>query len=202
MDVLVLDSDGQSGQEAQHQLEAAGHRVWRCHESGAAAFACAALDDPHACPLDGDAVDAAVVVRGRPSTQPTAFEDGVACSLRHRVPLVVAGSTESHPYEHWATAIIAGTTDVVAACEGAASARLGIHEEGALEVLRATVDGGEALTDDAVVVRRQRGTLVVEIHVGGLDGPARSLAAARVAVAIRAVDPYTARMTIGVVDGE
>ncbi|HUF33691.1 MAG TPA: hypothetical protein VMN58_10850 [Acidimicrobiales bacterium] len=200
MDVLMLDTHGRSGMAAQRQLEDAGHRVFRCHTPGETSFACTALDDEPTCPFDDDGIDVAVVVRERPSVSPTALEDGVVCTLRHHIPLVVAGESEVHPYRDWAAVTIDGTDDVVSVCEQAAAAPLRRHEEVALRALEAVLTGHELPTEGvAVTVRRQRGAITVELKAPGVPPGLRAMVATRVGVAIRTIDLFTARMSIAVV---
>ena len=119
MDVLVLESDPGAAELAVALLTAAGHRVSRCHEPGARAFPCVALDSGR-CPLEADSIDVVLTVRGHANPRPSALEDGVVCALRHHTPVVVAGSTVFNPYEQFG-ASVAGP-DVVDACEEAAQA--------------------------------------------------------------------------------
>lgn len=201
MDVLVLDTHGRSGQLAQRQLEESGHRVLRCHEQDSTDFACVALDDPAACPLNGDAVDVALVVRDQPSSGAIAPEDGAACALRRFVPLVIADETGSHPFHDRATATISGTAGVVDACVQAATARLTRHEPVALAMLRTTLASQDVSTDDCdVIVRRSGDVTRIELRAAGLDTRLRSMVATRVGAAIRAMDHTTPRLSIAVVD--
>ncbi|MGZ4690569.1 MAG: hypothetical protein ACXWAY_13165, partial [Acidimicrobiia bacterium] len=62
MEVLVVESEPGAAAIAIAQLEAAGHRVARCHEPGSRAFPCAGLD-PGRCPLEEDAIDVVLTVR-------------------------------------------------------------------------------------------------------------------------------------------
>jgi hypothetical protein len=199
MDVLVLDTDGEAGLDAERRLEDAGHRVHRCHPAGAAAFPCAALAAPSGCPLDGAGVDAAVVVRHEASMTTTAFEDGVTCTARHRVPLVVAGASGTHPFADWSAATIDGTAGVVEACEEVATGRLTRHEQVAVEMLEATLaEHGVAADGASAEVRRRDGTLVVSLRARGLDTRLRSMVATRVGGELRVWDRHTGRIEIAV----
>jgi hypothetical protein len=124
LQVLVLESHPSEGAPAATALAAAGHEVVRCHEPGAAAFPCAGLVDPAACPLRSG-VDVALDVRRTVVAEPTALEDGVGCALREGVPVVEA--TQVHgvaavvpsALRHWTTP---SGPDVVASVEAAAAA--------------------------------------------------------------------------------
>lgn len=101
-------------------LEAAGHRIVRCTESGRPRFPCDGLDG--SCPLDGT-VDVAVVVHDRPGTDIHPGEAGVVCALRDGLPLVVAGNGSQHGFGEKVTAVAAGIADVASACDRAVAAR-------------------------------------------------------------------------------
>src|SRR3954463_15901489 len=125
MRVLVAESDHNAADEVIVQLQAAGHQVVRCHEVGLPTFPCNALFDGGQCPLDAaGSVDVVVDHRAHIYPQPTPSEDGVACALRHHVPLVASGATVVSPYEDWVTAYVGRDGDVVAACERAIAARI------------------------------------------------------------------------------
>ncbi len=119
MDVLVVESDPGAAAVAIAQLQAAGHRVERCHEPGARAFPCAALN-PGRCPLEDGEIDVVLTVRARSHPRPSQLEDGVTCALRQHVPVVVAGRTNLNPYARYDVAV-AGVDDVVETCELAAN---------------------------------------------------------------------------------
>lgn len=116
--VLVLESHDGVAAAVAESLESAGHRLFRCHEPGAANFPCAALADGGACPLDAG-IDVAVTVRTQ-SPWPTAREDGVACALRAGVPVVEVNDGTPSPF---LGRTFPGCADVVTSCEAAARAR-------------------------------------------------------------------------------
>lgn len=101
MRVLVLESTPGTGQGASDALTEAGHDVLRCH-TGDEAFPCVGLSD-HECPV-AEGIDVTVAVRDEGTFVPTEFEDGVRCSIRAGVPLVVAGPAASNPFEPWTRA--------------------------------------------------------------------------------------------------
>ena len=188
MKVLVLESDPGAAATAVEQLEAAGHRVVRCHEPGTAAFPCAGLD-VGGCPLDGEPVDVALTVRAHPHSRPTPLEDGVTCALRHKVPVVVSGRTLLDPFERYGAE--SADDDVVEACEAAADAVRPEHSAIATRALRDTLEHAELPHEGALgTVRRVQGRLSVTLSVPP-DAPAsvRDTAAVRATGALRAFDP-------------
>jgi hypothetical protein len=189
--VLVLESERGAADGAAHDLARAGHEIVRCHDAGAPAFPCSGLADDGECPLD-DAVDVALTVRAHPRSQPTGYEDGVACALRAHVPLVVAGTTALNPYEPWTAAEISHDGDVVAACEEAATAPLPRHGERATAMLHEVLRRRDVPAEAAhVVVRRHDGALAVTVcGAGALDVHTRSIAAVRITGALRALDRH------------
>lgn len=104
MRVLLLADDEERFAAAFEALSRAGHEVVSCHEPGSDAWPCAGIEGQ--CPVD-DGVDVTVTLRhgGEPRR---ATEDGVACAVRHRIPLVVAGDPTGHPFGRWAAAEVAG----------------------------------------------------------------------------------------------
>jgi hypothetical protein len=190
LNVLVLESEVGAADEARQELEAAGHHVVGCHQRGEDAFPCAALRDGKQCPLD-EVVDVALDVRPRPRSQPAPREDGVACALRQHVPLVIAGPAVLNPYLEYAQSTINRTYDVVEACERAATAPLRDHTVAAARALREVLDRRHVDTTPLVAVRRRDGALLIEVsRAEDLDQPTRSMAAVRMAGAVRALDHY------------
>lgn len=194
MKILVLESDAGTADAAVEQLRAAGHQVARCHEPGSAAFPCAALSDPHACPAEQGA-DVTVVVRSPEASIPTTLEDGVSCAIRRRIPVVVTGGAPEGPYAPFAT-LVEG--DVVAGVEEVARSNQSGHAEaaraGMSEVLqRAGIDPA----DVAIHVTRRGKDLLVSLGLPqGLDAFHRQAAAVRAAGAVRAYDPYAERIDV------
>lgn len=117
LDVLVLENGPGGARSAVEELEAAGHRVHRCHEAGQPAFPCRGVVEPSDCPLEGP-IDVALVVRHHVHPQPSPLEDGVSCALRIGVPVVEEGPGILDPYEPWITTRVQGTS-VAEACEQA-----------------------------------------------------------------------------------
>ena len=190
LNVLVLESDRGAATEAVADLEAAGHRVLRCHDGESPAFPCSALTE-EGCPLRHNIVDVALTVRRRPRSQPAPQEDGVTCALRTHVPLVVAGATVLNPYEGFATEITNDPADVVDACERAAAAPLPAHTKAALAATTTVFErnGAENVTA-RVAAYRSHGQLHVEVTCGQpVRQPVQNLAAVQIVAALRALDP-------------
>jgi hypothetical protein len=196
MEVLVLESEPGAAAIAIAQLEAAGHRVKRCHERGARAFPCAGLD-PGSCPLDDDVIDVVLTVRARSSARPSPLEDGVTCALRRRVPVVVAGRTTINPFAQY-PGTVAGTDDVVETCERAASGPQVEHEDIATKLLVETLENAGLPTEPAgASVRRSGRGVQITLHAPQeASKKVRDVAAVRVAGAMRAFDPHTPRIEI------
>lgn len=117
LNLLVLESHAGVADHSIEALEAAGHRVHRCHEGGRA-FPCVGVTSPHECPIDRH-VDAALLVRRGVAPATTPLEDGVPCALRAGIPVVEDGTDLLDPYaEHITTRVTTGES-VVDACERA-----------------------------------------------------------------------------------
>jgi hypothetical protein len=197
MNALVLESEPNAADATIEQLTNAGQRVFRCHEPGKPEFPCRALAGEGPCPLSDPGVDVAVTVRAHPDMRPTLREDGVACALRARVPLVVAGRAILNPYEEWADEVVEGG-NVVAACERVVSAPSRDHSEVARDALSeaARRRASSAAGADAVVWR-DRSRLRVRLEgVDDLDRSVRGLVAADVAAALRAFDAQISKIDI------
>src|SRR6478736_8118262 len=104
MEILVTESTSGVAESAAQQLEAAGHRVHRCHDGSSPAFPCAGLTSE--CPLEATSIDLVLTVRGHVRTSPSPTEDGVACGLRRRIPVAVTGQTAMNPYERFGAELV------------------------------------------------------------------------------------------------
>ena len=197
MDVLVLENERSAADATIERLEESGHRVFRCHEPGAPAFPCRALAGDGPCPLANPGIDVAVTVRSHPDTRPSASEDGVACALRSRVPLVVAGNDIVSPYDEWAAEVVRDG-DVVGACHRVLAAPSGDHSEIATDALRQALQrrAGSTRQADALVWRDRKRLRVVLEGVEGVDDSVRGIVAADVAAALRAFDPVIPKIDI------
>ncbi len=196
MEVLVLESEPGAAAIAIGQLEAAGHRVKRCHERGERAFPCVGLD-PGTCPLEDDAIDVVLTVRSRSTARPSPLEDGITCALRRRVPVVVAGRTAINPFAQYAVTV-AGIDDVVETCEQAATGPQVEHEAIATRLLVETLRSAGVPTEPAgASVRRSGRGLHITLHAPReASKKVRDVAAVRVAGAVRAFDPHAPRIEI------
>jgi hypothetical protein len=199
MRMLVVGTLPTAIDPAVTELEATGHTVVRCHESGAGPFPCLALSEVRACPLEDGPVDVAVTVRDRAWPRPSAYEDGASCALRRRIPLVVAGVTACHPFERW-SALTADGWDPLAACEAAAAAPLPDHGGVACGAARQVLVTARRDPDVAVQVLRRHGGLQAEITIpaGCLDVAGKL--AARVTAALRHFDRYATVIDVGVTE--
>ena len=191
LNVLVIESEQQTADEARHELRAAGHNVLSCHEAGVPAFPCNALVEGRECPLSSEVVDVALVVRARPRSQPAPREDGVTCVLRQHVPLVVAGSALLNPFDEYATEVVERGAPVVAAVERAAAEPLPAHTKRAAMALREVLDRRSITAAPLVAVYRRNGALLIEVTLGpddSLDNHIKSMAAVRMTAAVREID--------------
>lgn len=203
---LVIESDPGVAGEVDAALRAEGHEVVHCHEAGAPAFPCVGIDGP--CPVERG-VAAAVLVRSAGRPAPTAYEDGVSCALRARVPLVVAAPLPSGAYDRMAAQVVTtDDADVVAAAvlRAAAGRSLG-HEERAAAAVASVLDrrraDGQEVPDASdvgvAVVRRADGSLSVTLTLpSGAGHGLDSELAHRVHAALRAHDHRAARIDVGV----
>ncbi|HEX5267702.1 MAG TPA: hypothetical protein VFW24_13105, partial [Acidimicrobiales bacterium] len=74
--VLVVGTDDWATDQSAQVLEANGHRVLVCHETGEPTFPCNALIEGRTCPLDVG-FEVVLTARARPSAAPTQGEMGV-----------------------------------------------------------------------------------------------------------------------------
>lgn len=199
MRVLVLEAEPGAADEPIATLEARGHEVVRCHEAGQAAFPCAGLHDAGACPLEGGGVDVALTVRRHARSVPTPHEDGVACALRMRVPLVVAGEAALNPYADLG-AVEAGDRDLESVlAEAVRDARPG-HSRVALDALRASLLANDQPVDgaNARVWRARTGLHAVLEMADTVPTKVRDMAAVRVTSALREYDRHAAQIDVSV----
>lgn len=187
MDVLVTESIAGAAEAAATELEAAGHRVHRCHEEGAPLFPCTGLATD-ACPLDSGTIDLVLAVRPHVRTNPAAGEDGVTCGLRRRIPVAVTGQTVMNPFEAFGADAVDG--DLVAECERIATSRRPGHEAAAREIVIETLLVENMPTAGAeVTVRRVADRLQVEVLVDpSVPDRSREIIAVRVVGRLREYD--------------
>lgn len=168
MRVLLLETDRHAGDACSDRLQAAGHRVVRCHEPDLDAFPCNALCGNGTCSLEaGAAIDVAVSCRAHPYPHPTLLEDGVSCALRHRIPLVVVGVSALNPFAPWTTEV-ADEADVVEACERAIGQPDRFLSDAATITVRdKLIRRGLDSTDASVTVTRRSGALRAAMSLDG-----------------------------------
>ena len=198
MDILVTESNKGTVAEAVLELEAAGHRVHRCHAPSAPAFPCAGLLS--GCPLEDGTIDLVVAARDHVRPTPTPTEDGVTCGLRRGIPVAVLGQPLMNPFESFGA--IAVTGDLVSACEQIAGSRRGAYEEVAIATVRQTLSLEDLPTDAAAVsVERIDGRLHVQIFVpAAAPERVRQHLAVRVVGRLREHDRHVAGIDISVAD--
>jgi hypothetical protein len=195
MHVLVMESSPGAAQLAISDLEHAGHHVHRCREAGDRPFPCAGLASG-ACPLETAPIDVVVTVRDHPRVQPSPLEDGVACALRRRVPVVVSGQSLMNPFE--SVGAVASAGDVVTACERVARGPQAGHSNCAQAALdELLVLHGFDVGQGDVAVCRTDGRLAVRMRVDqAIPQPIRRMAAVRITGGLRAYDPYAAGIDV------
>jgi hypothetical protein len=185
LDVLLLESRSGASALAARDLEAAGHRVHRCHEPGEPAFPCAALTG--ACPVD-DGVDVALLVRPTVAPRPAVTEEGVTCAIRAGLPIVEQGSDILDPFATWVTHRVGPNEDVVAACKAAIDISDGPLRENIGDRIAGLLDEAGVDGDD-VSTRVVRTPGVMEVH---LDLPVPAEPRRDHALTVRALDAVRA----------
>ena len=121
--VLVVGTDDWATDQSAQVLEANGHRVLVCHETGEPAFPCNALIEGRTCPLDVG-FDVVLSARARPTPTPTQGEMGVICALHEGTPLVTVGIAEKNPFARWTAGTVGSDGEVARAVETAAANRV------------------------------------------------------------------------------
>jgi len=199
MRVLVLEAEPGSAKNAIAELEAEGHSVVRCHEVGMPAFPCSGLTGASACPLEGEGVDVALTVRTFARSVPSAHEDGAACALRARVPLVVAGEAGLNPYESLGATAVGGR-DINAVLNEVVRDSRPEHSAVALAALQASMlaNGESSEGLNARVWRTKAGLHAVIEMPEATPNRTRDLAAVRVTGALRAYDSNAPQIDVSV----
>lgn len=199
MKVLVLEAEPGAADDSIATLEAGGHEVVRCHESGMAAFPCTGLHDDGACPLEAGGVDVALTVRRHARSVPTPHEDGAACALRTRVPLVVAGEAGLNPYEALG-AIEAGSRDLESVLAEAVRDARPEHSRVALAALVASLRANDQTDDgaNARVWRARTGLHAVLEMSETVPVKVRDMTAVRVTSALREYDRNAAQIDVSI----
>lgn len=186
LDVLVLENGRGGARLATEELEAAGHRVHRCHDPAAPTFPCRGIDDPTDCPLEGP-IDVALLVRHHIHPHPSALEDGVACAIRAGVPLVEQGPDILDPYAPWLTARV-GHRPLAQVCEQAVTTAFEPIVDDVLRRCAVVLDAAGVDPDQVTChIELQWPRLVVHVNV---PGPVTK--GLREALAVRALDAVQA----------
>ena len=154
-------------------------------------------------------VDVTLAVRQMPSAAPSRREDGVLCSIRHHVPVVVAGDTLFDPFETWEGHAVGEleTTSWTRACAPRTDRwRRIVRSPGsaAWEVVRlhsrdiSVLEAVHRMETVEASVRRVGGRLLVEV-VAEVDPAVEPMVAVRVTVALRAFDKDARAIDVSVV---
>jgi hypothetical protein len=194
MRVLVLEGEPGASCEAALVLAEAGHSVARCHGRDEPSFPCRAVLG-EGCPLEDGDVDAALVVRGEPSSagpDRAAGEDGARCALRRHIPVVVAGEVRRSPLRSFATAVVEPGGDVVGAVAAAATAPIRRHADVARAAFAGVLEahGLDPRLAEATVHRANGGLDVRLVATGSVPRAVMEMASVRVAGALRALDHH------------
>ena len=183
LDILVMESLPHTADDAIEALEAAGHRVHRCHDEGSTGFPCRGAVDRHACPLDRN-LDVALLARRGVLPQMTPLEAGATCAIRADLPIVELGTDLLDPFAPWVTRRIANAAEAPAACADVAT-----HSRDPLrEAIRgriAALLGAAGVDADAVECTIVGGPSSLEVH---LDLPEAVGLRVEHALAVRVLD--------------
>lgn len=196
VNVLVNETEPGAADREIELLESAGHRVLRCHRREEGPFPCVGLRPDGVCPLHDPGIDVAVTVRSHPRSRPSLFEDGIACALRARVPVVVSGQVFLNPYEELGVEAVEGE-HVVGAVERVTIAPSPGHTAIATDALREAMSGHTG--DVAATVTRSRIGLRVVLEASRTVDPiALERAAPRVIGALRDYDRHARRIDVNI----
>ena len=183
MDVLVVETTSGAAHREIEALQAAGHRVHRCHDEAADGFPCRAVTEGD-CPIDGG-IDVGLIVRPRVTPRSTDREQGVGCMVRAGIPIVEEGPAVLDPFEGYLTGRVAGS--VVEACTEAAERGLEPLREDIMARL-ARLIGAAGLRSEDFAIRFFRRGPDLRVEIGGPDAPR----AIQAAMAVRVLDAVRA----------
>lgn len=192
LDVLVVESTPGAARPEIEALEAAGHRVHRCHEPDEPGFPCRAVSGAAPCPLE-EGIDVGLLVRRGVAPRVTEHEHGVSCLLRAGIPVVEEGSAILDPYEGYVTRVVG---DVAAACDAAVhDAYAPLREAISVRIEKLMAGAGHGASDVEVTFRRHGTDLRID-----LVGP-RVLETVRQSLCVRVLDALRSTgLTFGKVD--
>jgi len=201
MRVLVLDEGVGLGGLVESDLVDAGHEVVRCHPWGQPVFPCVGLLDRELCPLEHASVGVAVKVGGTTASCPGHHEGGVVCSLRRRVPLVLAGSSPDPDLVAVAAAVTAGHEHVVAVVEQVADADIGDLSTAARAAALGVLERhGLTRVDVTAHVSRRGNGLVAHLETDeDVAAAVREVAAVQAHAALRRLAPDAGSVSVSVV---
>ncbi len=208
MNVLMVETLSPLAAETAGVLRTAGVQVRSCRDS-LDGFACRALRGGD-CPFDTGPIDAAVAVRagngaittfgGNRDTVPGLDEQGIACSIRRHVPLVMVcdtGDPWGGPFDEWIEAACVHDEvgeEIEAVVEGRSETYSAVATKALGDALR--IYGVEAASPSASVVRKN-GQLAATIGLpAGLDGDVKDGCAVKVHDALHAFDPWIATINV------
>ena len=199
MRVLVLEAEPGSANNAIVELEAAGHSVVRCHDAERPAFPCNGLASAGSCPLEGEGVDVALTVRTFERSAPSTYEDGAACALRARVPLVIAGNAGLNPYKSLGATEVGGR-DINTVLNEVVRDSRPEHSQVALAALQASMlaNGESSEGLNARVWRTKDGLHAVIEMPEATPHRTRDFAAVRVTGALRKYDTKALQIDVSV----
>ncbi|MEQ1785770.1 MAG: hypothetical protein ABL966_01860 [Acidimicrobiales bacterium] len=163
LDILVMEAQPHTNDDAIAALEAAGHRLHRCHDADSTGFPCRGAVDRDACPVDLD-LDVALLMRRGVRPHPSPLEAGATCAIRADVPIVEIGTDLLDPFAPWIARRIANPKEAPDACAEVASEqreplRRAIHDRIAALLAAGNVDPG------AVTCTISGASSTLEIHL-------------------------------------
>jgi hypothetical protein len=201
MRVLMLDEGVGLGGLVESDLVDAGHEVVRCHPWGQPVFPCVGLLDRELCPLEHESVGVAVKVTGATTTCPGHHEEGVVCSLRRRVPLVLAGSPPDPRLVDVASAITPGHENVVHVVERVVDADITDLSTAARSTALAVLENHQLPRVDvtARVIRRDNGIIARLETDEDVPASIREVAAIKVHAALKRRAPDAGSVSVSVV---
>lgn len=183
MRVLVVEHEHDAAAAIIDGLREAGHDAVTCHEAGVS-FPCVGITAT--CPMQAG-VDVTLVVRTPGATEPSILEDGVGCSIREHVPVVVAGGVEaSNPFAQWTVEFVdADVSGTMAAVVRAGEAPHAELSEVASAAARRVLVGAVECPTATVYSSKGGFKAIVEID-GSVPDADRSRVATWVLTALRA----------------
>ena len=211
MNVLMVEELSPSATETADSLRSAGIQVRTCRDS-LENFACRAMRGGE-CPLDTVPIDAAVAVHASDGTiatfganreqAPSLGDQGIACSIRHHVPLVMVcdtGDPWGGPFDEWIDAACIHD-EVADEVEGVVEGRSETYSAIASRALGDTLRlyGVENSAASASVIRKN-GRLAVTIDLPSeLRGDVKDGCAIKVHDVLHSFDPWIATIDVTVV---